>query len=149
MLIRDHLNLLGINPLRGPNLANFGPRFHDMTQAYDPEFRGKARDIANHLGISIEEGVYAALPGPSYETPAEIQMLRTLGADAVGMSTVPEVIAARHQGMRVLGISIITNQAAGMSDSPISHEEVLENTQKAQNDFTQLLLRWIETYEES
>lgn len=149
MLIRDHINLMGVNPLRGPNLADFGPRFSDMTFSYDRDFRAFASAAANQLGIILEEGIYAALPGPSYETPAEIEMLRILGADAVGMSTVPEVITARHQNMRVLGISIITNQAAGNIDAPITHEEVLENTDRARNDFTRFLLKWLKSYEES
>jgi purine-nucleoside phosphorylase len=139
MLIRDHLNLLGANPLRGPNLDEFGPRFVDMTQAYDPALRALAVDVALGLGMSLPEGVYAILSGPTYETPSEIQMLATLGADAVGMSTVPEVIVARHHGMRVLGFSCITNAAAGISQHSITHEEVIDNTKKAERQFGDLL----------
>jgi purine-nucleoside phosphorylase len=144
MLIRDHLNLVGANPLRGPNLEQFGPRFSDMSSAYDAEFRELAKKVAADLKIQLHEGVYAGLAGPSYETPAEIRMLRTLGADAVGMSTVPEVIVAKHQGMRVLGISCVTNHAAGVSDQTVNHEEVIENSKKAERDFCELLARFIE-----
>ena len=124
MLITDHLNLTGRNPLLGPNDDALGPRFPDMSDAYDPEYRELANDVAEELGMPIREGVYAGLLGPSYETPAEIRMLGVLGADAVGMSTVLEVIAARHMGARVLGISCISNKAAGMTDQPLTHEEV-------------------------
>lgn len=144
MVIRDHLNFLGPNPLRGPNLENFGPRFFDMSQAYDPEFRGLAHKVALEQKLELYEGVYASVPGPSYETPAEIKMLGILGADAVGMSTVPEVIVARHQGMRVLGISCITNLAAGISHQAITHEEVIEATQKVEKNFAELLVHWIQ-----
>lgn len=126
VLISDHINLLGANPLRGPNLDFLGPRFPDMTAAYDPDLRKLARETAQELGIALKEGVYLATMGPSYETPAEIRAFRALGADLVGMSTVPEVIAARHAGMRVLGISCVTNLAAGVTEKPLSHEEVLE-----------------------
>jgi purine-nucleoside phosphorylase len=125
MLLSDHLNLLGTNPLCGPNLDGLGPRFPDMTEVYDRALRETARSCAARLGIRLAEGVYAAMTGPSYETPAEVRMLRTLGADAVGMSTVPEAVAARHAGMRVLGFSMISNLAAGLSSGPLSHEEVL------------------------
>lgn len=140
MLISDHLNLMGVNPLTGPNDDSVGPRFLDMTSAYDSALRTKARDAGKRLGIPLQEGVYCALLGPTYETPAEIRMLRTLGADAVGMSTVPEVIAARHRGMKVLGISFISNAAAGMSGQPLSHEEVTAEADKARPKFEQLLM---------
>jgi purine-nucleoside phosphorylase len=124
--VTDHLNLLGANPLRGPNDDRFGTRFPDMTGVYAPGLRAMIADEARSLGIDLGEGVYAAVPGPSYETPAEIRMLRTLGADVVGMSTVPEAIAARHAGMDVLALAIVSNWAAGISESPITHEEVLQ-----------------------
>ncbi len=124
MLIRDHLNLTGTNPLVGPNDASLGPRFPDMSFAYDPRAMESAKGVAKGLGITVREGVYAGLLGPSYETPAEIRMLRTMGADAVGMSTVLEVIAARHLGARVVGISCISNKAAGLSGEPLTHDEV-------------------------
>lgn len=139
MLIRDHINLAGANPLRGPNLEKFGPRFVDMTEAYDFDYRALAQRVARDLNIDLTEGVYAGLSGPNYETPSEIVMLNRLGADAVGMSTVAEVIVARHQDMRVLGISCITNAAAGISRHTISHEEVMESTQKAEREFAKLL----------
>lgn len=144
MLISDHLNLTGRNPLTGPNEPELGPRFPDMTYAYDRELRALAQECASRLGMSIRQGVYAWLPGPSYETPAEIRMLRTLGADAVGMSTVPEVIAARHMGARVLGISCITNMAAGVCDQTLSHEEVTEVSHRAANDFQRLMAAIVE-----
>ena len=140
MLISDHLNLMGVNPLIGPNESSLGPRFLDMTSAYDAALRAKARDAGKRLSLALHEGVYCGLLGPTYETPAEIRMLRTLGADAVGMSTVPEVIAARHRGMKVLGISFISNAAAGMSGQPLSHEEVTQEADKARPKFEQLLL---------
>lgn len=126
VLISDHINLQGSNPLAGPNLDALGPRFPDMTEAYCPRYRQAARDTARELGIPLVEGVYAAMLGPSYETPAEIRFLRTIGADVVGMSTVPEVIAANHMGVRCLGLSCVTNMAAGILPQKISHEEVLE-----------------------
>lgn len=125
MLISDHLNLLGRNPLVGP-VRPGEERFPDMSAAYDPAFRDAAREVAREMGIELEEGVYAAVLGPSYETPAEIRMLGRLGADAVGMSTVPEVIVARALGLRVLGISCVTNLAAGLGSEPLSHQEVME-----------------------
>jgi len=130
VLISDHINSLGLNPLRGPNVERLGPRFPDMSQAYDPGLRKLAREVAAELGITVKEGVYVMAPGPSYETPAEIRAFRVLGADLVGMSTVPEVIAACHAGMRVLGISVVTNFAAGVSEKPLSHEEVLQVTKE-------------------
>jgi len=139
MLIKDHINLSGRNPLVGPNDERIGPRFPDMSKAYDPQLRRLARDAADALGISLREGVYAWFLGPTYETPAEIRMARVLGADAVGMSTVPEVIAAIHCGLEVLGISCITNMAAGMLDQPITSDEVLEISARRQPDFAALM----------
>ncbi len=127
----DHLNLLGKNPLRGPNDDRLGTRFPDMTEVYSDRLRSLAREAAAQRGLALATGVYACLPGPSYETPAEIRMLRTLGADVVGMSTVPEAIVARHGGMDVLAFALVTNAAAGVSDAPICHEEVLEEGRKA------------------
>ena len=125
MLMEDHINLMGTNPLIGPNLDCLGERFPDMSRAYSPALRALAKAQADRMGLELREGVYAGLTGPSYETPAEIRMLRILGADAVGMSTVPEVIAARHMGIEVLGISLITNMAAGVLDQTLSGEEVI------------------------
>lgn len=139
MLIADHINLTGRNPLVGVGDERLGPRFPDMTNAYDPELRSLARRVGEALGIALREGVYAGLLGPSYETPAEIRMLRVLGADAVGMSTVAEVIVARQVGLRVLGVSCLTNMAAGILPQPLSHEEVLETGRKAARTFTRLL----------
>ena len=139
VVISDHLNLQGVNPLSGPNDERFGPRFPDMTTAYDKRFREMAVGLGNRLGIGVGEGVYAALPGPSYETPAEIRYLCAVGADLVGMSTVPEVLAARHGGMRVLGISCVTNAAAGMLDQPLDHKDVLETADRVKGDFIALL----------
>jgi purine-nucleoside phosphorylase len=143
MLIRDHLNLMGRNPLVGPNEDALGPRFPDMTCAYDSELGELAEDAARSLGIALEAGVYAALLGPSYETPAEIRMLRTLGADAVGMSTAPEVIALRHIGVRVAAISCITNMAAGMTAGTLDHREVEETARLVRDRFAALLRAWI------
>jgi purine-nucleoside phosphorylase len=141
--ISDHLNLMGTNPLHGRNDARFGPRFPDMTAVYDHEYQDAAIREARAIGLELRRGVYAALAGPSYETPAEIRMLRLLGADAVGMSTVPEAIVARHQGMRVLGISCITNMAAGVLDKPIDHAEVMETGERVREKFSELLRRVI------
>jgi purine-nucleoside phosphorylase len=137
--IKDHINLQGVNPLSGPNDDRFGTRFPDFSAAYDKEFREMTMREGNRLGIEMPEGVYAALTGPSYETPAEIRYLRTIGADLVGMSTVPEVIAARHTGMRVLGISCVTNAAAGILDKPLSHLEVFKTTERVKGQFISLL----------
>jgi purine-nucleoside phosphorylase len=126
VLLSDHINLQGSSPLTGPNLDDFGPRFPDMTEAYSKQCRELARQVARELNIEITEGVYAAMLGPSYETPAEIRYLRAIGADLVGMSTVPEVIVANHMGMKVVGISCVTNMAAGILPQKIDHEEVLE-----------------------
>jgi purine-nucleoside phosphorylase len=139
VVIRDHINLQGANPLIGPNDERFGPRFPDMTAAYDRRFREIAVGSGNRNGIGLYEGVYAALAGPSYETPAEIRFLQTIGVDLVGMSTVPEVIAARHCGIRVLGISCDTNAAAGIIDKPLNHEEVLATTERVRTQFISLL----------
>ena len=139
VVLRDHINLQGSNPLIGPNDERFGLRFHDMTQAYWKTYREATLEEGRRLGIDIHEGVYAALTGPSYETPAEIRALRTIGADLAGMSTVPEVIAARHMGIRVLGISCVTNMAAGILDQPINHLEVLETGERVKGQFVALL----------
>ena len=141
MVIRDHLNLTGQNPCIGPNDESLGSRFFDMSKAYSPALRQAAKEAARELGLGLHEGVYAWFTGPSFETPAEIRMARTLGADAVGMSTVPEVIAAVHCGLEVLGISCITNMAAGMLDQPITGEEVLEISAKRRPEFTALVRR--------
>lgn len=139
VLLSDFINLSGRNPLRGKNQDRFGPRFPDMTNVYDPELRNLARKEAEGLGIDLKEGVYCWMSGPSYETPAEIRMTRILGADLVGMSTVPETIVARHCGMRVLGISSVTNMAAGVLDTPISHEEVLAVGEAVKEPFRKLV----------
>lgn len=139
MLITDHINLIGANPLRGRNDDRFGARFPDMTHVYDRELMCHARAAAQETRVDLRHGVYAALPGPSYETPAEIRMLRTIGADAIGMSTVPEAIVARHAGMRVLGLSCITNMAAGVTDETIDHAEVMETGARVRVSFAALL----------
>ncbi len=139
VVLTDHINLQGQNPLLGPNDERFGPRFPDMSQAYYKPYREIALAAAAKLGKMLYQGVYAALLGPNYETPAEIRYLRTIGADLVGMSTVPEVIAARHMGIKVLAISCVTNMAAGILDRPINHEEVLETGERVRGDFTALL----------
>ena len=139
VVITDHINLQGSNPLVGANEDDFGPRFPDMTEAYDPHFRQIAKQTAAELGIGLGEGVYAAMLGPSYETPAEIRFLRTIGADLVGMSTVPEVIVANHMGMKVLAISCVTNMAAGILPQKIDHEEVLETGRMVRDTFVRLM----------
>jgi purine-nucleoside phosphorylase len=139
VVISDHINLQGQNPLVGPNDERFGPRFPDMTETYYKPYREIALNAARKLGKSAQQGVYAALLGPSYETPAEIRYLRTIGADLVGMSTVAEVIAARHMGMKVLAISCVTNMAAGVLDKPLNHEEVLETARRVQGDLMAIL----------
>jgi purine-nucleoside phosphorylase len=139
MLIDDHLNLQGTNACVGPNLDRLGPRFFDMTYAYDRAYRALAREAAARRGIELREGVYAAMLGPSYETPAEIRMLAALGADAVGMSTVPEVTAANHAGMRVVGISCLSNMAAGVLDTPLDHAEVMATGERVRAVFTRLI----------
>jgi purine-nucleoside phosphorylase len=143
MIIRDHINLTGLNPLRGANDERLGPRFPDMSAAYDPAFQEIVAAALEDIGLPARRGVYAGLIGPSYETPAEIRMLAALGADAVGMSTVPEAICARHMGLRVAGISCITNLAAGLSAQPLSHREVTETGERVKNDFIRLLSRVI------
>lgn len=139
MIIRDHINFSGVSPLRGKNMDEFGPRFPDMTNLYDPELSTMIRDLATAGKMNINEGVYAYLQGPNFETPAEIKALRTLGADAVGMSTVPEAIVARHCGIKVAGISCITNMAAGILDQPLSHEEVNETAALVRDQFRELI----------
>jgi purine-nucleoside phosphorylase len=139
VLIRDHLNLLPEGPLRGENDARLGPRFPDMTRAYAPELRALVREVAAERGVHLEEGVYVAMPGPTYETPAEVRMLRHLGADLVGMSTVPEAIAAVHMGARVLGLSCVTNLAAGILPQRLSHDEVTETAARVRAEFERLL----------
>ena len=139
VLLRDHINLQGANPLVGPNEERFGLRFPDMTHTYSRAYRRFAREEAAKLNITLHEGVYAALLGPSYETPAEIEYLRRIGADLVGMSTVAEVIAARHMGLNVLAISCVTNMAAGILDQPLSHAEVMETGERVRTTFEALL----------
>ena len=143
MVISDHVNLMGVNPLRGPNDERFGPRFPDMSAVYSAELQELVVEEAKAIGIEVRRGIYGALSGPSYETPAEIHLLRNLGADAVGMSTVPEAIVARHMGLEVLGISCITNMAAGISDEPINHEDVMATGDRVRETFTELLRRVI------
>jgi len=139
MLMTDHINLLGANPLRGPNYEGFGPRFPDMTEAYSKKLRALAKKTARRMRMRLFEGVYAAVPGPSYETPAEIRALARIGADAVGMSTVPEVIVANHMGLKVVGFSSVTNMAAGISKQKIRHEEVLEAGERMAAQLTAFL----------
>ncbi len=139
MVLDDHINLLGSNPLIGPNDERFGVRFPDLTTVYSLRLRGLADEVAKAQGLALRHGVYAGCHGPSYETPAEIRYLRTIGADAVGMSTVPEAIVARHMGIEVLGISCITNMAAGVLPQPLNHEEVLETAKRVRGEFLSLL----------
>jgi len=139
VVLSDHINLQGSNPLIGPNDERFGPRFPDVTRAYWKAYRAIAREEAKRIGIEVHEGVYVAVTGPSYETPAEIRAFRNMGADVVGMSTVSEVIAAAHMGMRVLAISCVTNMAAGILDQPLNHQEVLETGERVKGAFMQLL----------
>lgn len=147
ILIKDHLNFMGKNPLIGPNLNEFGPRFPDMTEAYHPELRSIMKKVAEEkLGMKMHEGVYAAVLGPTYETPSEIKMFRTLGADMVGMSTVPESIAANHFGIKVCGISCITNMGAGILNQKLKHEDIKDEAMKAMNFFNQLLTLSIEQF---
>jgi purine-nucleoside phosphorylase len=144
VILADHLNLMGGSPLRGPNDERLGPRFPDMTRAYDRELRALAAAAGRDVGLTLREGVYAGLPGPQYETPAEVRMLRALGADLAGMSTVPEVIVAAHMGARVLGLSCCTNLAAGVTGEPLSHAEVTETAARVRGQFTALLQRILE-----
>ncbi|MGB9178116.1 MAG: purine-nucleoside phosphorylase [Pyrinomonadaceae bacterium] len=143
MVISDHLNLMGINPLRGPNDKRFGERFPDMSEVYAHDFQEIAMEEASAMNLQVRRGIYGALTGPSYETPAEVRMLRTLGADAVGMSTVPEAIVARQMGVKILGISCITNLAAGVIDQPINHLDVMETGARVHATFKELLRRII------
>ncbi|MBR3671955.1 MAG: purine-nucleoside phosphorylase [Spirochaetia bacterium] len=143
MLITDHINLSGTNPLIGKNNSDFGPRFPDMSECYDPVLQQNARKAAQELGIDLKEGVYIWFMGPSYETPAEIRMARVLGADAVGMSTVPETILAVHAGLKVLAISVISNMAAGVTDAPLDENEVLVTANARRHIFAKLMLRII------
>jgi len=144
MVIDDHINLFGTNPLIGPNDERFGPRFPDMTDAYSKRLRALADQVAAARGIGLAHGIYAALHGPSYETPAEIRFLRTIGADAVGMSTAPETIVARHMGVEVLAISCITNMAAGVLDQPLNHAEVMDTAARVKDQFISLIVGTIE-----
>ena len=143
MVITDHINMMGENPLRGPNDERFGPRFQDLTEVYTPAYVEAAHEAAREIGVVLHEGVYMALRGPSYETPAEIRMVRKLGADAVGMSTVPEATVARHCGIKVLAISCITNIAAGLSTGEINHNEVIEVGARAGKQLAELIVRVI------
>ncbi|HYM59444.1 MAG TPA: purine-nucleoside phosphorylase [Thermoanaerobaculia bacterium] len=144
MLISDHINFMGVNPLRGPNIDELGVRFPDMSEAYPADLRALAKDVAARQGLALQEGVYLGLSGPTYETPAEIRAFRALGADAVGMSTVPEVIAMSHMGIPVLGISCITNMAAGILKQKLTHQEVMDTTARVQTEFTALVLGVLE-----
>ena len=146
MLITDHISLLVVNPLAGPNEERWGPRFLDQTAVYDMGLREQLQSAARSIGAKLVEGIYAAVPGPTYETPAEIRFLRSIGADAVGMSTVPEAIVARHMGVRVAGISLLTDEAAGVSDTPISHEEVLHTAERMSGNLAALLTRFFEDW---
>ncbi len=139
MIIRDHINLMGVNPLRGPNDDRLGPRFPDMSAVYDPDFQEIIAAALQEIGRPARRGIYLGLSGPSYETPAEIRMCAALGADALGMSTVPEALAARHMGVRLAGISCITNLAAGLSDRPLNHLEVIATGERVKHDFLRLL----------
>ena len=139
MLITDHINLMGMNPLRGPHNEAFGDRFPDLTYAYHPEERRVFESVAQRLHIPLQQGVYAGFSGPSYETPAEIRMVQMLGADAVGMSTIPEAIVATQMGIRVSGVSCITNLAAGMSGAKLTHEDVMETANRVKNQFITLI----------
>ncbi|MCR1898041.1 purine-nucleoside phosphorylase [Irregularibacter muris] len=144
MIIEDMINLQGNNPLIGENLEEFGPRFPDMSTAFNQNLRNVLRKSGEKIGVELQEGVYAAMTGPSYETPAEVRMLRKLGVDAVGMSTVPEVIVARHASVDVLGISCISNMAAGILEQPLSHKEVIETTDKVKDNFKSLIRKFLQ-----
>lgn len=145
MIIKDHINYTNNNPLIGPNIEEFGPRFPDMSEAYSRELIDKVKKSAELIGLSMREGTYAFLTGPAYETPAEIRALRIIGADAVGMSTVPEVVAAKHCGITAVGISCITNMAAGILDQPLNHKEVMDTADKVKADFSKLIRKIIES----
>jgi purine-nucleoside phosphorylase len=144
VLIKDHINLMGNNPLKGSNISIHGPRFPDLSEAYDSRWLEKALAVMEELGLKAQQGVYAAVSGPSYETPAEIRFLRIVGADLVGMSTVPEVIVANHCGMRVLGISCVTNMAAGILPQKLSHAEVIATTERIEKDFAHFVHKLLE-----
>ena len=147
MLITDHINLLGANPLNGPNEDRWGPRFLDQAEVYDRQLRERLKEAGEYCGINLCEGVYAAMAGPTYETPAETRFLRMIGADAVGMSTVPEAIVARHMGMKVAGVSMLANLATDISGKPITHSEVLVSAAEMNADVGTLLQRFFDTYE--
>jgi purine-nucleoside phosphorylase len=144
VLIADHINLMGVNPLRGANISALGPRFPDLSHAYAPDWRRQALELMQEMALNPLEGIYAGLSGPSYETPAEIRYLRTIGADLVGMSTVPEVIVANHGGMKVLGISCVTNMAAGILAQKLNHAEVIETTQRVGETFVKFVRELVE-----
>lgn len=143
MLIKDHLNMTGANPLIGPNESELGPRFPDMSRAYTPAYVEKAKEVASSINIKVQEGVYAGITGPTYMTPAELIMLRNLGADTIGMSTVPEVIVASHMGMKVLGISCVTDMAIGEELEPLTHEQVVQVANKTKPRFIQLVKEFL------
>src|SRR5215467_8182289 len=147
MIITDHINLLGANLLTGPNEDRWGARFVDQTEVYDPALRQKLKAAGEYCGIHLCEGVFAAVAGPNYETPAEVRYLRTIGADAVGMSTVPEAIVAKHMGMTVAGVSMLANQAVDISGKPVTHSEVLVSAAEMNADVGTLLQRFFDTYE--
>lgn len=149
MLISDHINLMGVNPLRGPNIDDLGVRFPDMSDAYAESLRELAKEVAKEQGLKVREGVYLALSGPTYETPAEIRAFRILGADAVGMSTAPEVIAASQMQIPVLGISCITNMAAGILKQKLTHQEVMDTTVRVQQEFTNFVLGILDRFAQS
>lgn len=146
MIIRDHISFFAPSPLRGKNFDQFGPRFPDMSEAYSKKLREVLRKASDEAGVKMQEGVYAFTQGPMYETPSEIRALSVLGADAVGMSTVPEVIAARHAGMNVMGVSCITNMAAGILNQPLNHEEVMQTAKKAEQNFTRVVKKVIDMW---
>ena len=146
MLISDHINFMGVNPLRGRNVDDLGVRFPDMSDAYAESLRAVAKEVAAEQGLTLQEGVYLGLSGPTYETPAEIRAFRVLGADAVGMSTIPEVIAASHMQIPALGISCITNMAAGILKQKLSHQEVIDTTTRVEKQFTALMLGILERF---
>jgi len=145
MIISDHINNMGGNPLIGPNDSRLGERFPDMSEAYSKELRQLAKEIANDIGLQVREGVYVGNTGPAYETPAEVRFARIMGGDAVGMSTVPEVIVARHAKLKVLGISCISNMAAGILDQPLTHEEVIETTEKVRANFLSYIKKIVQS----
>ena len=144
MVITDHIYFSGSNPLFGHNLDEFGPRFPDMSEAYNLDLRNKVLNVGKELGLDLKQGVYVMFSGPTYETPAEVRMAKIMGGDAVGMSTVPEVIVANHSGIKTVGISCLTNMAAGILDQPLNHEEVIETSARVKNDFIKLMNRVIE-----